>query len=178
VKGEERSTEGIALVDAATHVGTGDDRRDQIVAFDVARAVRDDGDEQALIALYTVLDVLRTAAAPSYGTLVNVLTAVQHALILPDEALGRWRPPPGSLGRLLDHALSENEPLRLQADDLLWALVERHLAGAWLGRRASTVAWRVGASELRAALEAQTEQVGISYIKDGYETYPSDAIAA
>jgi hypothetical protein len=176
--GEERSAEGIALVDAATQVGTGDDRHDQVVAFDVALAVRDNGDEQALVALDVMLDVLRTAVAPSYGTLVNVLTAIQYALILPDESLGRWRPPPGSLGRMLDHALAGNEPLRRQVDDLLWALVERQRAGSWLGRRASTVAWRVEAPALQAALEAQAEQVGISYIKDGYEAYPSDAIAA
>lgn len=167
-----------ALIDAARRLGTGDDTVDQVVAFDIALAVRDDGDERALRALDAMLDVLRTAPAPSCGTLVNVLTAVQYALILPDEVLGRWRPPPGSLGRMLDHALSGDEPLRRQADDLLWALVERRLAGSWLGRRASTMAWRVQTSELQAALEGQADQAGISYIKDGYEAYPSDAIAA
>lgn len=152
---EERSAGRDALVEAAKHVGAGDERRDQVVAFDIALAVRDRGGEQTLVALDVMLDVLRAAPAPSYGTLVNVLTAVQHASILPDESLGSWRPSAGSLGSVLDHAQSGNEPLRRQVDDLLWALAERELAGPWLGRDVSTVASRVEASDLRAVLERQ-----------------------
>lgn len=153
----ERSVGKVTLVEAATQLGTGDEARDQVVAFDVASAVRDHGDAQALLALTAMLDVLRTAPAPSYGTLVNVLTAVQQTLILPDDALGSWHPPAGSLGSVLGHARAGEEPLRRQADDLLWALAERGLAGPWLGRDASTVASRVEASDLRAALERQAE---------------------
>lgn len=144
------------LIEAAKRVGGGDRRRDQVVAFDIASAVRDRGDEQTLVALDVMLAVLRAAPAPSYGTLVNVLTAVQHAAMLPGDSLGSWRPSAGSLGRVLEHAQqSENEPLRRQVDDLLWALAERELARAWLGPDASTVASRVEASDLRAALQRQ-----------------------
>jgi hypothetical protein len=156
VNGEERSAGEETLVEAAKRLGVGDQRRDQVVAFDIASAVRDRADEQTLVALDVMLDVLCTAPAPSYGTLVNVLTAVQHASILPDESLGSWRPSAGSLGSVLDHAQqSENEPLRRQTDDLLWALAERKLAGTWLGDDVSTVASRVEASDLRVALERQ-----------------------
>jgi hypothetical protein len=155
VSSGERSAGRDALVEAAKQVGAGDERRDQVVAFDIAVAVRDHGGEQTLVALDVMLDVLRAAPVPSYGTLVNVLTAVQHASILPDESLGSWRPSAGSLGSVLGHAQSGNEPLRRQVDDLLWALAERELTGPWLGRDVSTVASRVEASDLRAVLERQ-----------------------
>lgn len=154
---EERST--VDLARAAATVGTGDDGHDQVVAFDVARAIRDAGDASSLRALSALLEALRTAPAPASGTLVNVVTALQYAAMLPDETLEGWDPPSGSLDRLLDRALSLDEPMRRQADDLLWALAERRLFGGWLGRRAATVADRVPPGDLRAELERQVATV-------------------
>jgi hypothetical protein len=168
---------GAALIAAGAEVGRGEDVRDQVVAFDVAVSVRDDGDADSLAGLTTLLEALRSAPPPSYGTLVNVISAVQYALILSDEALNGWSPPPGAVARMLVEALSGKEPMRRQADDLLWELVDRRLVAPWLGLRTATLATRVASPDLRAELEAQTRHLDVAPVAGGDE-YPSGALAA
>lgn len=144
---------GAELVDVARHVGSKDEPQDQVVAFEVALAVRDERGRYPLAALTALLTGLGAeAVAPSYGTLVNTLTAVQYALMLEDEELEGWAPPADALGRIVLKAMAENELMRDQADDLLWALAERRPVGLWLGPRAPEIAANVRDPELRAAL--------------------------
>jgi hypothetical protein len=168
---------GDALLDAAATAGSGDASHDQLVAFEVAVRVREEPAAQALPALTSLLEALRAASATSYGALVNVLSAVQYALMLDDDVLGLWAPPRGSLIRVLDRAISENEPLREQAEDLLEALVEQRLVGRWLGRGASRLATRLTSPQLRVEVESQADHLKVALVPDGDE-YPFDAVAA
>jgi hypothetical protein len=144
---------GAQLVEVAQRTGRGDASWDQHVAFEVALAVRDDPGPQPLAALTALLVRLTSgSASPTYGTLVNTLTAVQHALALDDEELGAWTPPADAVGRIVLKAMAENDLMRDQADDLLWALADWHPVDTWLGDRAAEITAAVRDAELREAL--------------------------
>jgi hypothetical protein len=144
---------GAELVEVAERTGRGDASWDQHVAFEVALAVRDEPGPKPLAALTALLVRLTSgSASPTYGTLVNTLTAVQHALALDDEESGLWVPPANAIGAIVLKAMAENDLMRDQADDLLRALAAWHPVAPWLGDRAAEVVANVRDPELREAL--------------------------
>ncbi len=129
---EEPQASGLELRAAATAVGSGDPVRDQRVAFDVAIAVRE-GVPDALAALHVLLERMAGADDVAQGTLINALTAVQYAAVVPEQALG-WRPPSAALTQVIRRAQGADAMLREQADDLLEALGDVGVRDAWLAR--------------------------------------------
>lgn len=77
------------LVDAAEGLAADDPARARAVAFAVAQATRA-GDDDALRALAALLTGAPAICAFDEGTLVNVLSALQFALMLPDEVRADW----------------------------------------------------------------------------------------
>lgn len=125
---------GPALVDAAAGLAADDASRLRSVAFAVAQAARE-GDDHALSALTALLTRAPAVGSFDSGALVNVLSALQFASMLPDETRADWLPPGHSVAQTVELGLSSDEALREQTDGLLWALVDRRLAADWLGGR-------------------------------------------
>jgi hypothetical protein len=162
---------GGALVDAAAGLAAGSAADARAVAFAVAQATRR-GEGHALDALAAVLAQGSVAAASDEGTLMNVLSALQFASMLPDGARANWIPPRHAVAHAVELGLSSGEALREQTDGLLWALVDRRLAADWLGGDAlHTVVPRVASSGLRGELLSQvsTHEPVIDLVADGEE---------
>jgi hypothetical protein len=100
-------------------------------------AVRDADDGQALPVLADLLVTTSAAADVNEGTLINLMSAVEYAMMLPDEARAGWTPPAEAIVSLVRRALGSNELLHEQAADLLGTLVDEGLADGWLGRDAT-----------------------------------------
>lgn len=168
---EGREWTEAALVDAAEGLAADDPARARAVAFAVAQATRA-GDDDALRALAALLTGAPAICAFDEGTLVNVLSALQFASMLPDEVRADWMPPTRAVARTIELGLRSGEALREQTDGLLWALVNRRLAEDWLGPDATdAVASRVASSELRQELMSQlrTQERLISFVAGGEE---------
>jgi hypothetical protein len=142
---------GDELLVAAGNVEKADDEEAQRTAFAVAVGVRDD-DPQGIPALTALLTGAARRAALGEGTLVNTLTAVQYASMQMSDAAIAWVPPRPELTRLVLLALDGRELLREQAEELLWAFVDRRLVGRWLGDRAAEITAAVRDPGLREAL--------------------------
>jgi hypothetical protein len=144
---------GAALAEAAA-LATEDPEDAQAVAFAVACAIRD-RDDDALLAMTALLAATAQVPVLPVGALVNVLSALQFAAMLPDDARGGWVPPSHAVGRVVEQGLTASVALREQATAALWTLVDRLLVADWLGREAAqAVASRVDSAELRHALLA------------------------
>jgi hypothetical protein len=164
---------GTALVDAVAGIAAGDTPHARGVAFAVAQAARG-GDDNALRALDALLDQAPPIAARDEGTLVNVLSALQFASMLTDDARADWVPARHAIARTVELGLRSGEALREQTEGLLWALVDRRLAADWLGHDvADVIASGDVSSELREqiASQARTHEHGISLVADG-DLYP------
>lgn len=162
---------GAALVNAVADLAAGDAVHARAVAFAVAQAARE-GDDHAMRALADMLAEAPAAAAFDEGTLVNVLSALQFASMLPDDARTDWVPARDAVARTVEMGLRSGEALREQTEGLLWALVDRRLAADWLGPDAGTaVASRVASFELRERLISQlrTHKHLISFVAGGEE---------
>lgn len=162
---------GAALVDAVAGLAAGDAAHVRAVAFAVAQAARE-GDEHAMQALADMLTAPLTFAASDDGTLVNILSALQFASMLPEEARADRLLARQAVTRTVEMGMRSSEALREQTEGLLWALVDRRLAADWLGPEAETVvASCVGSSELREGLLSQlrTHEPSISFVAGGEE---------
>lgn len=162
---------GAALVDAAAGLAADDTAHLRAVAFAVAQATRE-ADDHALPALAALLTRAPAVGAFDAGTLVNVLSGLHFASMLPDETRADWLPPRQAVARIVELGLNSGEALQEQTDGLLWALVNQRLAADWLGRDAGdSVASRVGSSELREELISQlgTHEPRISVVAGGEE---------
>jgi len=159
------------LVDAAAGLGADNAGHARAVAFAVAQATRA-GDDHALPALAALVTRAPSVSAFDEGTLVNVVSALQFASVLPDAARADWVPPTDAVARTVVQGLRSGEALREQTDGLLWALVNRRLAAYWLGRDgANAVAARIASPELREELlrQVRTSDRLISFVAGGEE---------
>jgi hypothetical protein len=162
---------GAALVDAVAGIAPGDSSHARGIAFAVAQATRG-GDDHALRALDALLDGAPAVAARDEGTLMNVLSALQFASMLPEDARADWVPARQAVARTVELGLRSGQALHEQTEGLLWALVDRRLAADWLGRDAAdVVASGDVSSELREELASQvrTHEHRISLVADGDE---------
>jgi hypothetical protein len=125
------------LAEAVAGLAVEDAERVQVVAFAVACAVRDADDGQALPVLADLLVTTSVAVDVNEGTLINLLSAVQYASLLPTDVRAGWKPPAEAVASLVRRGLGSSEALREQAEDLLGALVDEDLADDWLGRDAT-----------------------------------------
>lgn len=161
---------GPALVDAAARLAPDDVAHARAVAFAVAEATRE-GDDDALRALSVLLSRSSAISVLDESTLVNVLSALHFASMLPEDVRGGWLPPTDAVARAIELASRSGEVLRDQTDGLLWALLDRRLAADWLGREnAQAVASRV-ISDLREQVVSQlhTHEPVISLVAGGEE---------
>ncbi len=162
---------GASLVKVVAGIAAGDVSRAREVAFAVAQAARD-GDDHALRALSALLTQVHAVAASDEATLVNVMSALHFASMLPVDARADWAPARNSVAPIVEMGLRSGEALSDQTEGLLWALVDRRLAADWLGPEAGiNVASRVVSSELRERLEGQlrTHKHLISVVAGGDE---------
>jgi hypothetical protein len=121
------------LADVVAGLAMEDAERVQVVAFAVARAVRDAGDGEALPVLADLLTAASGVPDLNEGALINLLSAVQYATLLPAGARAGWTPPAEAVARLLRRGLGSSKLPREQAEGVLGALVDDGLAADWLG---------------------------------------------
>jgi hypothetical protein len=161
---------GPALMNAATGFAAHDPAHARAVAFAVAQATRA-GDDYALGALTEVIARLSDVCASDDATLMNVLSALQFASMLPEDARADWVPPPADVAHALELGLS-SDALREQAAGLLWALVTRRLVADWIGpSAASVVASRIASADLREEFLSQVRahEPPVSFVQGGDE---------
>jgi hypothetical protein len=168
---------GAALIDAAAGSTEDDVALLQRVAFTVAEATRK-GDDHALTALAALLTRASGMRVSDAGVLVNILSALQFASMLPEEARADWLPPRHAVARLVEVALNSDDAIREQGEDLLWELVSTQLVADWLGRQAgSRVVAHLGSSELQGELERQLPRheslPGVVAEEDVYPSVPA-----
>lgn len=133
---------GQALVQVAEEAGSGRND-DQLVAFEVAGAVRD-GREGASQALAVLLGALAEVGASDIGdgTIVNALTAVQWAAMPVSDVFEAWKPSAEALADVVERALDRDVMLQEQAAQLVRGLVARGLVSEWLGPRGAVLVSR------------------------------------
>lgn len=162
---------GPALVDAAASDATREGAFAREVAFAVAQATRD-GDAHALPALSALLAGISQEHGFDEGALVNLMSAVQFASMRPD-ARSDWVPPTAAIARSVELGQSSDELLRDQAEGLLWALVDRRLAAAWLGREGvHALAQGDVSPALRKELLGQVRASDLVSLVSGGEEFP------
>jgi hypothetical protein len=167
---------GTALVDAAANIAGSDPADAREVAFAVAEATRDGGD-RALRALAALLTAATTVSELDEGALVNVLSALHFASMLPDDARDAWVPPSQAVVLTVERGLASSEAVHEQTDGLLWALVDRRLAAGWLGHDGCrAIALHVRSDELREELIrlGESRETVMSFVAAGDE-YPCAA---
>ncbi|MDQ6804655.1 MAG: hypothetical protein M3065_06745 [Actinomycetota bacterium] len=123
-------------------------------------------------ALARLLTEAPTVAAFDEGTLVNILSALQFASMLPDGAGTDSVPARQAVARIVEMGLTADEALREQTEGLLWALIDRRLAADWLAPDAGTlIASHIASSELRQQLTSQlhTHHNVVSFVAGGEE---------
>lgn len=168
---EARPLTGAALVDAVGGAAAAATAEARSIAFALAQAMRD-GDPSAPRALTRMLDAAPPVRAADRPTVMNLLSALHFATMLPDEARADWVPPRHGVARVVVTGLVSGDALREQAENLLWALLDRDLAAGWLGPNVGgIIASSVSSSDLRAALqrEARSIERPIPLIESGSE---------
>lgn len=160
---------GTALVDAASSLSGRDAEDVRAVAFAVAQATRD-GDPHALSALSALLAAAHAVDVDT-GALVNALSALQFAAMLPDEVRADWAPPSSAVAEIVGLGLDSDAHLE-QTIDLLWALVNQRVAADWLGAGATALASRVASSELGQELVAQARMNEPLISLEDWDEYP------
>lgn len=162
---------GPALVDAVEGAAAGDVAGPRAITFAVAQAMRE-ADDHATRALAGILAKMPAFAASDEGTLVNILSALQFASMLPDDAHADWVPARHPVTRTVELGLTSGDALREQTEGLLLALLDRRLAAGWLGPEAGArIASLVNSPELRHGLVSQlrSDKHLISFVAGGEE---------
>lgn len=161
---------GPSLREAVLSLAPGDVAHARALAFAVAQAIRE-GHGDALPALTRLLAEVPMVAATDEGTLMNVLSALQFASMLADDAHADWVPANDSVAKIVDMGLTASGTLPEQAEGLLWALIDRRLAADWLGPEAGAmVVGRVASLELRKELLSSLNmRLSVGVVADGGE---------
>jgi hypothetical protein len=156
------------LLKAVAALAIDDVKHAQAVAFAVARAIRE-ADEAALPALAMLLTATKSAPSLNEGTVINLLSALQYATLLPGDVRAGWAPPAAAVASLVERAMEANTVLRDQAEGVLWALADDGLITGWLGAQvARDLANRVDSTELKNELLRRPRPFGLVAEEEEY----------